>query len=131
MSITIPNNHQQCAVCSKPFFNNDHTLEFDLMADGGVIGKIVPTEKVQGYNGVMQGGAIAALHDAAMTHCLFAHDVCAMTAKLDVRFIKPISLNSLIEVKAHCIKSKRGIYFMQSRIFSDGLCVSKAEAKFM
>ncbi|WP_411814704.1 hypothetical protein [Grimontia hollisae] len=28
-----------------------------------------------------------------MTHCLFARDVCVMTARLDVRFIKPIPLN--------------------------------------
>lgn len=131
MSITIPESHLHCAVCSKPFFSHESGLTFTLMADGGVVAETVPSDKVQGYQGVMQGGAIAALHDAAMTHCLFAHNVCAMTARLDVRFIKPISLNSVIQVQAHCVKSKRGMYLMQSRIFIDGHCYSEAEAKFM
>ena len=131
MSFYIPQNHQQCAVCCQPFFNHHSAIHFTLMADGGVVGEIVPTEKVQGYQDVMQGGVISTLHDTAMTHCLFVRDVCAMTARLDVRFIKPIPLNSVIRVQAHCLKSKRGMYLMQSSIFLDGFCYSTAEAKFM
>ncbi|CAM2767994.1 PaaI family thioesterase [Vibrio mytili] len=131
MSIQIPNNHQQCAVCCQPFFNHHTVIHFTLMSDGGVQGEIVPTEKVQGYQDVMQGGAISALHDTAMTHCLFARDVCAMTAQLEVRFIKPIPLNTVIQVEAHCVKSKRGMYLLKSDIYVDGQCYSKAEAKFM
>ncbi|NOH31444.1 PaaI family thioesterase [Vibrio mediterranei] len=131
MSIHHPINHQQCAICCQPFFNPHTTLEFIPTLDGGVKAKIVPMENVQGYQDVMQGGAISALHDAAMTHCLFSRDVCAMTAQLDVRFIKPIPLNTLIEVQAHCLKSKRGLYILNSSIYVDGECYSRAEAKFM
>lgn len=131
MSIYIPKNHQQCAVCCQPFFNDHSAIHFELTADGGVVGQIVPTKKVQGYQGVMQGGVIATLHDAAMTHCLFARDVCAMTARLDVRYIKPIPLNSVIQLQAHCLMEKRGVYLMQSRIFIGRDCYSSAEAKFM
>ncbi|KGY12969.1 thioesterase [Vibrio tubiashii] len=131
MSIHIPKNHQQCAVCCQPFFNDHSAIRFELTADGGVVGQIVPTKKVQGYQGVMQGGVIATLHDAAMTHCLFARDVCAMTARLDVRYIKPIPLNSVIQLQADCLMKKRGVYLMQSHIFIGGDCYSSAEAKFM
>ncbi len=101
------------------------------MADGGVQGEIVPTKQVQGYQDVMQGGAIATLHDTAMTHCLFSIDVHAMTAQLNVRFIKPIPLNTLIRVQAHCVQQKRRIYLLKSSIYVDGECYSKADAKFM
>lgn len=131
MSIHIPKHHQQCAVCCQPFFNHDTAIQFTLMSDGGVQGEIVPTEKVQGYQGVMQGGVITTLHDTAMTHCLFSRNVCAMTAQLDVRFIKPIPLNTVIQVQAHSLKSKRGMHLLQSNIYVDGHCYSKAEAKFM
>lgn len=131
MSIHAPKNHQHCAVCCQPFFNAHDTIQFTAMPSGGVNGQIVPTEKVQGYQGVMQGGAISALHDTAMTHCLFAQGISAMTAKLEVRFIKPIPLNSSIRVEAHCIKSKRGMYLLESEIYVGDQCYSKAEAKFM
>ncbi|GMQ47246.1 hypothetical protein VB10N_22450 [Vibrio sp. 10N] len=94
-------------------------------------GQTVPTEQVQGYQGVMQGGSITTLHDTAMTHCLFSRDVHAMTAQLNVRFIKPIPLYTLIQVKAHCLTHKRGVYLLQSRIYIDGECYSRAEGKFM
>lgn len=131
MSILIPQHHQQCAVCCLPFFNDDNVIQFNVMPNGGVKGQIIPTDKVQGYQGVMQGGIISALHDAAMTHCLFALNLCAMTVKLDVRFIKPIPIKSLVTVKAYCLKSKRGLHVLESLISIDGQCYSKAEAKFM
>ncbi|KJY81870.1 thioesterase [Vibrio galatheae] len=131
MFIHTPINHQQCAVCCQPFFNSHSVIQFRVMSDGGVLGEIVATEKVQGYQGVMQGGAISALHDTAMTHCLFSRNVCAMTAQLNVRFIKPVPLHTLIQVEAHCVKSKRGLYVLQSSIFINGQCYSTAEAKFM
>ncbi|WP_274880046.1 PaaI family thioesterase [Vibrio harveyi] len=131
MSHHNPKNHQQCAVCCQPFFNASDTVQFSQMPNGGVQCEIVPTEKVQGYQGVMQGGAICALHDTAMTHCLFAQKICAMTAKLKVRFIKPVPLNAIIRVEAHCVKSKRGMFLLQSEIYVGEQCYSKAEAKFM
>lgn len=101
------------------------------MPDGGVQGEVVATNKVQGYQGVMQGGAITTLHDSAMTHCLFSGGIHAMTAQLNVRFMKPVPLHTPIQVQAHCLTQKRGLYLLQSSIYVDGECYSKAEAKFM
>jgi acyl-coenzyme A thioesterase PaaI-like protein len=131
MSIHTPKNHQECAVCCRPCFNHHTAIHFTLLPSGGVQGEIVSTEKVQGYQGVMQGGTITTLHDMAMTHCLFSRDVCAMTAQLDVRFIKPIPLNTLIQVQAHCVKNKRRMYLLRSCIYVDGQCYSRADAKFI
>lgn len=52
-----------------------------------------------------------------------------MTVRLDVRFIKLILLDSVIQVQS--LKSKQGMYLMLSSIIIDGLCYSTAEAKFM
>lgn len=131
MSIQIPENHQQCSVCCQPFFSRHTVIDFTLTSDGGVEGKIVPTEKVQGYQDVMQGGLITTLHDSAMTHCLFAQNIHAMTAQLNVRFLKPIPLNSVVWVKAHCLNSKQRMHTLQSDIYVNGVCHSRAEAKFM
>ncbi|MGY5538346.1 PaaI family thioesterase [Vibrio brasiliensis] len=131
MTIHKPKNHQQCAICCQPFFNHHTKIHFIAMPNGGVQGEIVATEAAQGYQGVMQGGTISALHDTAMTHCLFSQHVCAMTAQLDVRFIHPIPLNTLLRVEAICIKHRRGLYLLESTIYVDGQCHSKAEAKFI
>ncbi|NAX18289.1 MULTISPECIES: PaaI family thioesterase [unclassified Vibrio] len=131
MNIQPPLQHCHCAVCCAPFFSETHTLQFNQTETGRVCAQIVATEKMQGYQGVMQGGLISTLHDAAMTYCLFAQCIYAMTAELNVRYLHPIPLNVPLQVEAHLIKQKRHIYYLCSTIFYDGLPYSTASAKFM
>jgi len=86
---------------------------------------------VQGYQGVMQGGLISTLHDTAMTHCLFEHNIQALTASLNVRFIQTVPLHTELCVSAKLIKQTKRIFLLESWIKAEGVICSTAEAKFM
>ena len=65
-------------------------LDFRPDAEGGVRADLQGGARLQGYDGILHGGVVAALLDAAMTHCLFHHGVVGLTAELRVRYLKPV-----------------------------------------
>ncbi|MGB1320157.1 MAG: PaaI family thioesterase [Vibrio gallaecicus] len=130
MNISTPYNHQQCQVCCHNFFTHS-PINFDIIGEREILAKIVPTDKVEGYDGIMQGGIVTTLHDCAMLHCLFSHDIHAMTVSLASRFHSPIYIGKPIEIRAKWVKSKRNIHFLQSQIVQHGRICSSAQSQFM
>ena len=142
MKVFIPHNHRRCQVCSQGFFS-DNPIIFEAIGEREVLAKhetldkyealarIVPTDKAEGYDGIMQGGIVTALHDSAMLHCLFQNKVTAMTVSLTSRFHHPISIGQELEVRARWVKSRRNIYFLESQITQCGKLCSSAQSQFM
>ncbi|NOI89899.1 PaaI family thioesterase [Vibrio splendidus] len=142
MKAFIPHNHRRCQVCSQGFFS-DNPIIFEAIGEREVLAKhetldkyealarIVPTDKAEGYDGIMQGGIVTALHDSAMLHCLFQNKVTAMTVSLTSRFHHPISIGQELEVRARWVKSRRNIYFLESQITQCGKLCSSAQSQFM
>ncbi|NOH95781.1 PaaI family thioesterase [Vibrio sp. 99-70-13A1] len=130
MNIPTPHNHQQCQVCCHNFFTHS-PISFDVIGEREILAKIVPTDKVEGYDGIMQGGIVTTLHDCAMLHCLFNHDIHAMTVSLASRFHHPIYIGEPLEIRATWVKSKRNIHFLQSQIVQQGKMCSSAQSQFM
>ncbi|ODS05522.1 PaaI family thioesterase [Vibrio scophthalmi] len=123
-------SHCQCAVCCQPFFS-EQCIEFIPTNTHSVQASIVATQKVQGYDGVMQGGLITTLHDSAMLHCLFNLDITAMTASLEVRFHQSIPIGQTLCVQARWVKSKRRLHWLNSEIWCNGVLRSSASSRFM
>ena len=142
MKAFIPHNHRRCQVCSQGFFS-DNPIIFEAIGEREVLAKhetldkyealarIVPTDKAEGYDGIMQGGIVTALHDSAMLHCLFQNNITAMTVSLASRFHHPISIGQEVEVRAQWVKSRRNIYFLESQITQCGKLCSSAQSQFM
>ncbi len=130
MTFQIPDNHTQCVVCQQPFFCQQ-SLEFVITGEYQVRAEVLATRQAQGFTGVMQGGLITALHDSAMLHCLFAHQICAMTVKLETRFHHPIPLGKLLVVEAQWVNTRRKIYELQSQIVVEGRVCSTAKSQFI
>ncbi|MEZ8057429.1 PaaI family thioesterase [Vibrio splendidus] len=142
MKAFIPHNHRRCQVCSQGFFS-DNPIIFEAIGEREVLAKhetldkyealarIVPTDNAEGYDGIMQGGIVTALHDSAMLHCLFQNKVTAMTVSLTSRFHHPISIGQELEVRARWVKSRRNIYFLESQITQCGKLCSSAQSQFM
>ena len=82
-------SHPRCAVCSEagPCAMG---LQFRLLGDGSVEEAFDCSDRFQGYPGMLHGGVISSLLDGAMTNCLFAHGIVAVTADLKVRFRHPV-----------------------------------------
>ncbi|MEZ8063099.1 MULTISPECIES: PaaI family thioesterase [Vibrio] len=136
MKVFIPHNHRRCQVCSQGFFN-DSAICFEAIGEHEAVAKyktkakIVPTDKAEGYDGIMQGGIVSTLHDCAMLHCLFQNSINAMTVSLASRFHHPIAIGQELEVRAHWVKSRRNIHFLESKITQNGRLCSSAQSQFM
>ncbi|ULN65461.1 PaaI family thioesterase [Vibrio gigantis] len=148
MKVFIPHNHRRCQVCSQGFFtdspicfeavgdretlvNHKALAKYETFAKYGVIAKIVPTDKAEGYDGIMQGGIVTTLHDSAMLHCLFQNSINAMTVSLTSRFHHPIAIGQELEIHAQWVKSRRNIHFLESQITQNGKLCSSAQSQFM
>ena len=89
------------------------------------------TARHQGYDGLLHGGMTSTLLDAAMTHCLFARGVQALTAELKVRFISPVCTGQQVMVTADLVGSKRGIYQLEAQVTQGQQVLARASAKFI
>ncbi len=123
-------DHTGCLFCGE---KNLFSLKLDFHADSenGVRAHFKPHTGFQGYAGVMHGGAVAGVLDAAMTHCLFHAGVRAVTGDLHVRFIKLVPCNGELDVRAWIVSAKPPLYHMRAELSKDNTMLAWAEAKFL
>ena len=106
-------------------------LQFTADGKNSVVTTIRPSGKWQGYAGILHGGMVSTLLDAAMTHCLFHHEVQAMTASLKVRFFEPVPCSGELEIRATLSDRRRHVYLLSAELASSGRILARAEARFI
>jgi acyl-coenzyme A thioesterase PaaI-like protein len=106
-------------------------LTFHPVGDRAVATRFRANDGLQGYDNIVHGGVVAALLDAAMTHCLFHRGVRAVTGDLRVRFVTSILCDRTLDIKAWLLVSRPPLYRVRSEIAVDGQVAAWAEAKFM
>ncbi len=119
--------HANCAICSRRGLG----LRFAVDDDGGVEAPFEPPETCQGYDGMLHGGVISALLDSAMTHCLFARGIVAVTGEMTVRFRHPVTIGDRLVVGARVSRSQRPLHLVEARLAPGGVVTALAAAKFM
>jgi acyl-coenzyme A thioesterase PaaI-like protein len=125
--VPAPESHSSCMVCGK---NNPIGITFTPQGDS-VIAVFQAKPQWQGYSGLLHGGMISTLLDAAMTHCLFHHGIEAMTASLKVRFLEPVPCTGMLKVKATLGDQRRHVYLLKAELAASGRCLARAEARFI
>jgi acyl-coenzyme A thioesterase PaaI-like protein len=126
-TVPTPGSHVNCMVCGRydslglRFRTKGNSVEALFQAD----------PKWQGYQGVLHGGMISTLLDAAMTHCLFDHGIEAMTADLKIRFLKPAPCTEFLLLRAHLLSERRHLYQLSAELICAGELIARAEARFM
>jgi len=122
--------HSNCLLCGQ---HNSWSLglKFRAADDGCIRGEFHAHPRLQGYDGVLHGGVITALLDAAMTHSLFYKGIEAVTGDLRVRFLHPIPCDSILDLTACILFEKSKLYVVKAEILYKGRLMAKAEAKFM
>ena len=94
-----PNPENRCFGCGGA---NDDGMKLTFVQDNEkrrIIGRFVLGERYQGGGGMAHGGIIATLLDEAMGKVCRFRDVRAVTAQLNVQFLKPVNVRDEIIVE--------------------------------
>ena len=89
---------------------------YALLAPGQVSTEFVGRRHHQGYPGLIHGGIICSLLDAAMTHCLFSLGHQALTAELQVRFLAPAPLETPLILGARLLQQRRHLFQLEAEL---------------
>ncbi|MDD5217165.1 MAG: PaaI family thioesterase [Candidatus Omnitrophica bacterium] len=122
--------HSNCILCGQ---NNEKGLKLDFMLqeDGGVEAYFRCTKDVEGYRNILHGGVVSALLDAAMTNCLFAHGIRALTADLKVRFLVPVDAEGIVQLRARIQRAWARFYILKSELFQNDVLKATGQSIFV
>lgn len=112
---------------------NPEGLHIEFEADGlKVTGKFVPRKTHQGFPDVAHGGIAAAAMDEGMGWAMYAAGAWAMTARMEVRYRKPLPLEEELVVTAEVVKDRGRLLEAVAAISSpSGEVYCEAKATFM
>ena len=86
---------------------NPEGLHIDFEVDGpSVTGRFTPRKSHQGFPGVAHGGLAAAAMDEAMGWAMYASGAWAMTARMEVKYRKPLALGEELIVTAEATRDR-------------------------
>lgn len=127
---TRASEHPCCIVCGRAG-ECGLDLRFRVRGDGGVEAEFTCPGRYQGYEGLLHGGVTCSLLDGAMTNCLFAQGIAAVTAEMTVRFRHPITVSRPLLVKARITRSQPPLHVVEAEIVQDDQVKARASGKFM
>jgi uncharacterized protein (TIGR00369 family) len=123
-------HHAGCIVCGSQN-KRGLKLSFHICEDGSIEGRFPCRRMFQGYDGLLHGGVISAVLDSAMTNCLFAHGITAVTGELTVRFLHPVLLGREVVVRAKIDESCSPLHRMEANLIQGNRLTAHATAKFV
>jgi len=106
-------------------------LRFDLRADNAVVAQFFCAPEYQGYPDRLHGGIIATLLDAAMTHCLFARHCRGVTAKLSIRYRRPVLIEYEATIWAMVVQERGLLFELSAEIRQAGEVCASANGTFI
>jgi len=127
---TQSQTHPNCVVCA-PSNLAGLGLVFRVLEDGSVEATFDCSRQFEGYANVLHGGVIASALDGAMTNCLFARGVMAVTADLRVRFRHPVAASVPATVRAWIVEFSGPLHVMKARLIQNGQVKATASGKFV
>ena len=117
-----------CFGCGK---RNPCGLKLEFNWDGKVAtSSFTPTELHQGWKGIIHGGILSSLLDEAMGYVACFEKVGGVTAAMEVRFKRPVSIGEPLAITAWVSnKARRFVDTEASLTLKDGTVVATAKAK--
>ena len=115
--------------------NRDERIQIQYYFDeknGHFYGRVHFAGLAQGPPGHVHGGAIASVLDEAMGGVAWLNHIHALTGQLNIKFVKPIKLNTTVYVNTWVHKSASRKALVRGRIVNaEGACHASAEGVFV
>ncbi len=127
-----PENPQKCFGCGP---QNREGLQLYFSYAGGLArAETCLPDHYQGYPGIAHGGIVSTLLDEAMAQVLMFRGILAVTARLEVRFKKPVPLQEQIRVRGEMDeeRSSERIKYLSAWIEDkEGKILARGQGMFM
>jgi acyl-coenzyme A thioesterase PaaI-like protein len=119
---------QYCFACGR-----DNPIGLKLRfeyTDEGVVAQFIPAKEYQGFVNILHGGIITTLLDEAMAHAVIAKGRQGVTARLEVKFKKPVVMDEMIVIKGQILWEKGRIIKASAEIHQSEEIKATATADF-
>ena len=128
-----PNPENLCFGCGGA---NDEGMKLTFVQDNEkrrIIGRFVLGERYQGGGGMAHGGIIATLLDEAMGKVCRFREVRAVTAQLNVQYLKPVSVHDEIIVEGWEESEQKGrnLFHVGEIRNAAGEVLARGQARFV
>jgi len=123
-------SHPDCFVCGQ-IAGCGLGLRFCVAEDGVVEASFSCEPTFEGYPGTLHGGIVCALLDGAMTNCLFAHGLEAVTVELSVRFRRAATTGRPVTVRAQLASSAPPLHSLTAEVLQGGQTMATATGRFI
>lgn len=119
-------NSRMCFLCG---MENPMGLKLFFYTDeqGRCIARYRPLDEHQGYPGTLHGGITSALLDETMGRVLVPSAVWAVTARLEVKFLRPVPLDQELTIVAELVRLRSRTYEARGEVqIPDGTVLAEA-----
>ena len=122
--------YKGCFICGE---NNACGLKARFFYDGDrVVSEIVAEEIYEGYRGIFHGGIISALLDEVMIKAVLAQNIYAVTAEMNIKFIKPVKTGDKVKLSGRVIKNHGRLYLTEGKALDEkGETYAEATGKYL
>lgn len=130
MSGEQPGRGVMCYACGA---QNERGLHMEFRREGGrAICDYTPCAYQQGYPGRMHGGLVTTLLDEAMGWAVYDSASWGATARLSVRFRRPVRLDSPLRVESWVVRARSRLLELRAELRDPaGVLLAEAEGTFM
>ncbi len=111
---------------------NEHGLHMEFRREGDrTICEYDPKPFTQGYPGRVHGGVVSSLLDEAMGWAVYFEKEWGATARLNIRYRKPVPLGEHLRIEAWVTKNRGRLMELRAEIYGGGELLAEAEGTFM
>ena len=102
------------------------------LEQGCAVADFTPAEFLQGYPGFVHGGGVATMLDEAMGWAVYGQGIWAMTARLTMRFRRPVPLEEPLTVSSWVTRDRGRFLELRAELRSPrGRLLAEAEGVFV
>ncbi len=124
-------DNESCFVCGR---NNPLGLSvsFEINSvERTISATFTPSDRHQGYEGIVHGGILSSLLDEAMAKLTFSLGIPALTAEMTVTFKNPAAPGNRLTVSGRILDETRRLIRAEARIERGPVVIAEATAKLL